>query len=278
MNEITVVAEYSPEQIDLIKKTVASGTTDAELALFLHQCKRTGLDPLSNQIHCIKRKSKGKNGQWEEKVTIQTGIDGLRLIAERTGNYAPGDIEYRHDGGKLVSAIAIVRKLVGGQWFEVKAEAFLEEYIQTYYNRDTSKWEPMGLWKKMPRLMLAKCAESLALRKAFPAELSGLYTDDEMRQADPVKDEKPAQAALSSAEVKHIADTAKAKRQIMALLIQTGVPQKEIGDVGKWLIEWKGGDVHAALEELVVWDAQGLRFDSAKRQWVPVVESEAVNE
>ena len=73
---------WTREQIELIKNTVAKGTSDDELALFIHVCQRTGLDPLARQIYAIKR-----GGQ----MTIQTGIDGYRLIAARTGNHAGTD-------------------------------------------------------------------------------------------------------------------------------------------------------------------------------------------
>lgn len=172
-------ALLNAEQIDLVKRTVANGATNDELALFLHTAKRTGLDPLAKQIHFIRRKRWNKDkGAWDWIGSIQTGIDGYRLIADRTNRYAPGDIVIRGVPPDM-EATASVKKLVEGTWHEIKASAYWTEYCQT--DKDGN---PMGLWAKMPRLMLSKCAEALALRRAFPAELSGVYTHEEMAQAD----------------------------------------------------------------------------------------------
>ena len=168
---------FNPEQIALIKTTVAKGTTNDELSLFLYTAKRTGLDPLMKQIHAIKRwSSKDKR----EVMTIQTGIDGLRLIADRTDRYAPGPepVIEEDPAGNIIKATAYIEKRVGVDWHTVGATAYYKEYVQL------KDGVPMGLWAKMPRLMTAKCAEALALRKAFPAEMSGVYTFDEMTQAD----------------------------------------------------------------------------------------------
>lgn len=166
-------------QIELVKRTVAVGATNDELALFLHTAQRTGLDPLAKQIHFIKRKRYNKDKDaWEEVGSIQTGIDGYRLIADRTYRYAPGDIVIEGTPPDM-TATATVKKEVGGTWHEIRATAYWPEYCQT-----TRDGKPMGLWAKMPRLMLGKCAEALALRRAFPAELSGVYTHEEMAQAD----------------------------------------------------------------------------------------------
>lgn len=189
MNEVAVRSnevELSREKIDLIKRTVARGVTDLEFELFLHACKRTGLDPLMKQIHAIKR---WNYKEQREVMSIQTGIDGYRLIADRTDRYAgSSDAEYElNDEGYPTTAKVTVTKLVGGMPCQFTASARWTEYCQ--FGKDGT---PTSMWHKMPFLMLAKCAEALALRKAFPAELSGVYTHEEMMQAD-----GPNQAAHS---------------------------------------------------------------------------------
>lgn len=185
-NAIAIGEEYGfePSKVQLIKSLVADGATDNELALFLYTAQRTGLDPLAKQIYCIKRQG---------KMTIQAGIDGYRLIADRTGKYAGNDDPVfgpDHQVGNTTaptSATVTVWKLVGGVRCPFTSTARWSEYC------------PGGnqafMWHKMPYLMLGKCAEALALRKAFPAELSGIYTDAEMDQAD-----RPA-AQISIVEV-----------------------------------------------------------------------------
>ena len=175
---------FTEDAIALIKQTVAVGASDLELTHFLAQCQRTGLDPVMKQIHFVKRKDT-KTGQY--KGTYQVGIDGYRLIADRTRAYAGSDdpiYRYGDTGGldipvsdkdKPYSATVTVYKIVQGHRCPFTATARWDEYKP-----------PQGndfIWTKMPHTMLSKCAESLALRKAFPQELSGLYTHEEMDQA-----------------------------------------------------------------------------------------------
>lgn len=187
----------SREKIELIKQTVAKGATDLELDLFLHACKRTGLDPLMKQVYAIKRWSAADK---REVMSFQTGIDGYRLIADRTGRYAGSDepsYEVGADGFPSIASVTIY-KMISGQRCAFSASARWTEYVQL-----TREGQPTSMWKKMPFLMLGKCAEALALRKAFPAELSGIYTHEEMQQADnetrsPIADNKAkAQAAIA---------------------------------------------------------------------------------
>lgn len=172
--------EYTPEQIALVKKQIAPNASPDELQLFLYQCQRTGLDALSRQIYCIHRGS---------KMTIQTSIDGFRVIAERSGSYAGQDepiFEEGANGTPIKCTVKVNRFAPNGQKYCAGVGvAYWAEYAQN-----------TPLWGKMKHTMLAKCAEALALRKAFPQDLSGLYTAEEMQQAD-----APVQEPIQEAEI-----------------------------------------------------------------------------
>lgn len=183
--------EFTEEQIKLIKNTIAKGATDDELSLFMATCKRTGLDPFSRQIYMIERRFKDKEGNWQKKMEIQASIDGLRVVAERTGLYQGQDGPYwcGPDGkwtdawlqsyAPAASKIGVLKKGFAQPLWSV---ARWHSYAQTYQNGD-----PTHMWAKMGDVMLAKCAEALGLRRAFPNDLSGIYTGDEMQQAETVQ-------------------------------------------------------------------------------------------
>lgn len=178
--------EYNDEQIDLIKKLIAPKATHSELQLFLYQCNRTGLDALSRQIYAIHRNVK-ENNTWVSKMTIQTSIDGFRVIAERSGDYGGQDepkYEYDKDG-KLLKATVVVYRFRGQNRYSASVGV-------AYWNEYVPSAPSDMMWRKMPHIMLAKVAEALALRKAYPQDLSELYTEEEMQQADSITEEGEA--------------------------------------------------------------------------------------
>lgn len=192
----------APGDVQVLRDTIAKGSTDAELAFFLRFCKGKALDPFARQVHMVKR--------WDpeagrETMALQTGIDGYRVIAERTGNYEAGEGPLWCDAeGKWVdvwlddknppkAARFIVHRK--GRKLPVVATARFSAYAQRKKDGGLTR-----MWATMGAEQLAKCAEALALRRAFPEDLASVHTDEEMAQADNAHEQpKPAAAATSTA-------------------------------------------------------------------------------
>jgi phage recombination protein Bet len=174
----------SAEQVELLKRTIAKNCSNDELALFVQTCKRMRLDPFARQIFVVRRwdSSVGENGAMVAQS--QVSIDGFRLVAERTGQYR-GQTQPMWCGQDgewkdvwLSNDPPAAAKV--GVYRAGFAEPLTRVAVYISYVQEKKAGGPNAMWAKYPDVMLAKCAESLALRAAFPNELSGVYTTEEL--------------------------------------------------------------------------------------------------
>jgi phage recombination protein Bet len=220
------LALWTPEQTQLISTTIAPGCSNDELRLFAYACQRTGLDPFSKQIYAIKRGG---------KMTIQAGIDGLRSIAERTGQLDGSETLWCGEDGQWTDVWLGSKPPAAAKttiWRKGASHPFTGVARFADYNAG------QGLWSKMGATMIAKCSEALALRKAFPADLSGVYSTDEMEQAVepvtvtttalPAGDDKVFNAGKAAiAKATSIADLAKVTERMEARKGDLSTEQQE---------------------------------------------------
>jgi len=227
-------ATFTDQQVAALRHMGVDGASPADLAVFFHVVKRTGLDPFARQIYMISRKSKG-----ETKQTIQTGIDGYRLIGRRAADARREPIsvsapEWARPDGQwlslwsaewgtpLAARVTITR---GGEPFT--AVALFDEYKQTKYDGGLT-----AMWAQRPAGQIAKCAEALAWRMAFPQDLAGVYVEDELQHADGGPAARTVAAgkdALRAAVVEHAeTDADRARAELRAWCAENGVDLRTV--------------------------------------------------
>ena len=179
------------EQVDLIKRTICKDATDDELKLFLSVCNKKQLDPFTKQIYAVKR---WDTSQRRYTMTFQTSIDGLRLTAERSGHYAGQLGPYWCDGEGNWSDIWLYQEQPFASKIAVLRDDFKEPLWQTArydsFVQVKKDGSPNQFWSKMGEHQIAKVAEALAIRRAFPQETSGLYIPEEMPETEDIEAEE----------------------------------------------------------------------------------------
>lgn len=172
--------EFTEAQRRMIRDAYANGASDEEFAVLMEIARARRLNPLLRQIHFV---SRWDNEKHRPVWAAQVSIDGLRAIAERTGLYLGQDepeFVENPDGTIKLCKVRVWRR----DWPRpAVGVAYWNEYCQMARDRATGKTRPTAMWARMPRVMISKCAESLAMRKAFPEDMSGLYTSEEMGNA-----------------------------------------------------------------------------------------------
>ncbi|MBK8202400.1 MAG: phage recombination protein Bet [Bdellovibrionales bacterium] len=268
MGEIAVLETkdlLSQGDLAVLRNSKFKGFTDDEISYARSVCSHLQLNPILRQIHFVKRKD---HSDGTYTVTVQVGIDGFRLAVERMGRYVGRDdgiFKYKPKTHTPIKANVTVYKIVDGIRVPYTASARWEEY----YPGDQAKEGFM--WRKMPHGQLAKCAEALALRKAFPQELSALRTDEEMAQAarpvTPITSKAKslnARGTLQSKEAQ-IVDAEVIEATVTPAKPQSTPPKEDFGEyvcqVGK---KFRGRKLkEISLEELVSFLAWIRELDDA---------------
>jgi phage recombination protein Bet len=188
-DEIDLYIKSLPKT-DYKKNKLVPPTVD-KVAEFRLICQRTGLSPVTRQIYLIPR--------WDRNSSTtlwapQTSIDGFRAIAARSPKYQGQAGPFWTSGPDSpwtdIPPADDVYAAKVGVYIEGRAEPTWAVARFDDYNAGGPMWDKMG------PTMIAKCAEALALRKALPGEMAGLYTSEEMQQAEksapkPPREKKP---------------------------------------------------------------------------------------
>lgn len=203
MTKATALMGFSSPQLQIIKQTVAADTNQQEFDLFMEACKSYGLDPFRRQIHAVVY---NKDKPQKRKMTIIVSRDGTRVIAQRCGDYRPASTPTVYDydeklvgplnpKGIVTATVTLHKQDKSGAWYPVIGQADWDEFApvkEAWGENANGKWAPTGemtldtsgQWAKMPKVMIAKCAESQALRAGWPEQFGNIYSEEEMDRFD----------------------------------------------------------------------------------------------
>lgn len=273
-NVATLHTTFNGRQLDLIRRTVAADCNPQEFDLFVAVAQRAGLDPFRRQISAIVF---NKNKPDKRRMSIITGIDGLRSIAARSLRYRPDEDEPQFTvdpalksptnpiGLEKARVCIFIRDEGGETWRRVTGVAYWDEFApiseewgegEDGRRRKTGKMvlDTGGNWGRMPRVMLAKCAEAQALRKAFPEDLSGLYEGAELDRAT-AQDLSPTEIIEATRADDRLQRVGAGASILFQLTPASPLEQVPIGQVADRVLEaYEGFDLQQAR-----W------FDSANR-------------
>ena len=173
------IAEITEQDINLLiaNKVIPASADKSQIAYFFEVCKRKHLDPFLKYVHMIERNERNpkQEGQWIKSYTIQTSLDGMRAIAQRNVKVVSYRRTVRKSDGETYGCCEIATADRGTYYDECP----LSEYIGKTKTGEITKF-----WKQFPQTMIKKVAEESVLRMLCPEDLSDIYGDDEMDQAE----------------------------------------------------------------------------------------------
>lgn len=297
------VIEYNAERKALMKNTIAQGASDPELDMFIEICKATGLNPFKREIWFIKTQGytdkRGK--QHEGRVQIMTGINGFYEIANGYPEFDGIERDYGPDlAVDVVDANGnLLKKIKAPEWVETRAyrkdrtRPTVSRVKWVEYAQDlASAYGKLSNWAQKPTVMLEKCADATALRKAFPQKLNGLYVEEEIRVLDPDDPEeagREAQAAIEAEQRKNYLKQQAARLQAGEYHIEFGSQKGQAlskatnsvwlkNHLGKYKADLSPDAVEAIEKRIADLDRDYRRKQDPERQQTGAPEEESLTE
>lgn len=164
------------------------GAKGESVLMVFDYCKARSLDPLKKPCHIVPMEVRTQTGEYVWRDVVMPGIYEYRTTAARTGEYMGQDeAEFGPEIEFLGMLVPAWCKLTVYRWNDkakqkcaYHAKAKFSEYAGTKFDKKAQEARLNQRWAKAPEQMIEKCAEAAALRKAFPDELGGTHTAEEM--------------------------------------------------------------------------------------------------
>ncbi|MDR4986179.1 RecT family recombinase [Bacillus cereus] len=91
-NTDKVIGNFTKSELDTIKSTIATGTSNEQFALFVQTCVNSELNPFLNHIYCI---------VYGGKMSIQVSVEGVLHLARQKNGYKGIDVQTVHENDEF---------------------------------------------------------------------------------------------------------------------------------------------------------------------------------